>query len=764
MISDSYRVFARDPRFAVRVSLLLAAAMALPLLAFHFLYDFHLRPLPLPDSRRLVSVDRLGRDVAANAGAYSLPEAAELGRTLRGLDLAAYRVTSATLAAPEGAAREAMAEVAPEFFSVVTAQPAVGRLLRSEDRSSDRVAVISYRYWQSRFGGRPDVAGQTLTVSERSFTIAGVVDRDFAFFPLVTGVEPVVYVPVDSSVYPWPEQRWWRVVGRLHAGVSLESLRREQGPVLNSLADEVSRPYAGTLWQMMLLSLLVLLCATASAGALLLGRSVQKRTERAVRTALGATPGTLARSVFLENLALCLAGGLTGLALTLGAARYLRPFVEAYLELPRREPALLDLPIAGAVLGIAMLTAAVASLPALLESVQTEYSLARRTVRRHGTDPVLALDLLTVAQIGFAVVLLTAAVAAFQAAGRAESMPLGFDPQGLHSLRVILPAKYPLASARGIIDGFLSYARTIPGVESAAGSWMLPVHNEFRRDVQTAGPEAGIKKVRARMQYVTPGYFSLVKAEGSTGTVIDDWTTCDSASVVVNETLARALWSNTNAAGQRITLEGEAGAASVRGVVRNAHISAFLDAPPTVYQCRTVNFSYLVLRAPKGGGAAIQDLAAFVRRFDREIVVDQFAAFDDLLASSLAVPRLQRLVTCGLAVIALLLTVASLHGLVTAAVEARQRELALRMALGAQPAAVLVLLLRRVMLLLAAGGLCGFVAALAGERYERTLRYAADAGGTEPLAIAVCGVLALGVAACLNSGRRIWALDIRAQL
>lgn len=698
-----------------------------------------------------------------------------------------------------GVARHAPgAYVSGAFFSTLGLRPAVGRLLSVTDdaRGCAPVAVLSYGFWQSAFGGRADVVGRTLSLDRHPVPIVGVIAGGFGGIDVGRANE--VYVPLCAKpiVADFPgvlqlRANWWLfVVGRVKAGLSLAQARAglvsiapatfaatlpanwpapiqarylersfTVAPAAGGISD-LRTSYQRALYVLMTIVALVLLIACANVANLLLARATAKQREVAVRVALGASRGRIARQLLTESVLLSLAGALVGLVFAQWGTRLL----VAMMSSPNA-PIALDLGADARVLaftiGAAVVTGiAFGTMPAW-RAVRVPPSAVLKSGGRGLTGAkghFAASKALVVAQIAVSLALVVGAGLLVGTFRRLATTNLGFRTDDVLVVSVSPPAAEVKGSARASAfqARVLESMRAIPGVRSASISRIVPLSGTGWNDVMY------VDGYTAQSNDDSLAYFNAVSDEyfhtlGTPMLAGRSFGSADRAGMppaaIVNEAFAKQFFHTTNAVGRTVRYGyGDPGApATIVGVVADAKYSSVRkSAPPTVYVSIAqdtdfwgdVNAELRVAGAPASAEPAA--VAALARISPHASV--KFTTLASELSDVLRRERALAVVSGFFGALALLLAMLGLHGVMSYAVARRRAEIGIRMALGAGQRRVAGMVLREVIVLLALGLAIGLGFAAATTRLISSFLY-----GLEPMdvatlagAIALLAIVALG--------------------
>jgi predicted permease len=769
------RTLARNPAFTAVATVVLALGIGANTAVFSVVNAVLLRPLPFPEPERLVEVHLAAPkgDPRGPVSALDFEDWREENHVFR--DIALVNTLSRGLTLTGGAEPKQLptAYVHPAFFRTLGVPPAIGRALRADENEPgrNRVAVLSHRLWQGRFGGEAFIAGRAVMLDGQPFTVAGVMPASFRFPDATIDV----WAPeslIDAARAPRRrDNRFQRVIARLDSGVDLDTARAEMGiiaarlmaqhpdtnfgrasvtivPLRDSLVGDSIR---SALLILLGAVLLVLMITCANVGNLLLERAVARRHEIAIRLALGAGRGRIVRQLLAEGVVLAGAGG--ALALVVGAWS-----LEALLKLSRdflsaQNDVLMD----GRVLGFTFLASAVSALafgavPAIGLSRSTPQLMLRVDARGATAGPGgrRLRAWLVVAETALALVLVVGAVLMLQSFARLRRVDPGFDPVGILTVSMNASStRYPerpqfLAFYREI----LSRVRNIPGVQSAGSTRNLPLlgaaeHWPVAVDDQTPAPEGSEPVVPVHQ--VSPDYLRAMHIPLLQGR---DFTAEDHedapAVAIVSWSLARRFWPAGSPLGRTLR-DGPLTIAvvGVCGDVRQTRLDAEGEAAIYVPQAQHPRRGFtLVVRARGDPLALAPAVRGEIRAIDPEHPILRIAAMEEVLGDAVAQPRLMMVLLGIFGGLALCLATLGVYGVISYGVSLRTREFGVRMALGAQPRTVLAIVLREGAGLALAGVGIGTAAALALTRLLSSQLY--EVGATDATTFISVAVLLFG--------------------
>ena len=777
------RGFRRTPGFFITAVTILGLGIGMSVAMFAVFRSVLVRRLPVVDQDHIAVLwtYRDNPSVEQAAGTKELAPWRLEGRTIRDVaGVAHWPPVAAAMLDGERSLALTRGMSTGNFFDVLGVRPALGRLFHSSDDdvgkfdptgvNASKVLVLSYAAWQSAFAGDSSVIGRTLVepLLGWKYRVIGVAPPGFSYpvgtdywIPMWEGwagsvsvfavarLEPGATIAAARDEYLGIQRRMHPEVGYggAHAATFTETVLGNVKPVLTTLTAAVA---------------LLLLIACLNVGNLLLLRASGRTREIAVRRALGAAYGDIVRQLFVEALALAIAGGLLGF----GVAILVLDVFVAYAPstLPRVDSIHLNgAPVLGAIGVSAVAVLLFGMLPALF-AARTNLASPLRFDARTGSETRRRRTLrqtLVASQIALAMIMLGGAALLARSLERLERQNLGFNPEHLILLRYSWNAKRYDTTPKIIelSERLLPHIRELPGVSSATPIIIPPQlglsvwHARFDKEgqseseakgnpvvpIETAGPEFfktfGIPIVRGR------GFAADLSMNGP-------------FEVIVSESIARRYWPGQDPLGKRLLLPvvkendmpGHNAWRTVVGVVPDTHLRTVREAAPTVY-LPSIQGGWqgdVALRSTVDPAALEPALRKAGIDADPGTVLWHVQTMDQALDEPLAQPRLGTFLMSSFGLVALLLAAIGLYGVMASLVRDQTREIGIRMALGATPSTVRTDVLRRAAIVLGAGAGVGLIAALATSRVFSSLLY--QIGPTDPIALVGACVVLLAVA------------------
>jgi predicted permease len=784
-IAYGFRYLRKTPVFATIAVVTLALGIGATSAMFSVVYSVLLRPLPYANADRVLQLsERNGADTIWNLpfGNFDVWR-----KQARGFDAfgAVWGPSRMTLTGAGEPTAIATSSASAGYWKVLSIPPVIGRYINeAEDRDGGPpAAVLSSALWRNRFGGDPRVIGRTITLNGRGYTVVGVAPPEYILRPPAEQI----WIPLAPPAWRLNEfsDHELLVYGLLSRGVAPAtavheltqvetSLARQHphsmydgGVIAPSLVEWTLGGYRSRLYLMLGAVALVLLIACANIANLLLARATVRRTEIAVRSALGASRGRIVAQLLVESGLLGVLGGLLGLGVAAAGVRFL---VSAPIGMPRLQDASLNRPVVAFALLLALLCVAVFGLVPALRAARLDL---QQTLRDGGREsPAAARDrlrqVLVVGELCVTQVLLVGAGLLIRSSLALQSVPVGFDTHNLLAVSVSLPqSRYPDSTQRE--NTFAQIERSIaslPGAKNAARAQVAPIYgggwNWTAKREGSDGHDDGA--TIADMRFVSPSYFatlSLPLLRGRSFAASDAEHAPPVA--IVSRNLAKRLWGDADPVGHRISNGGDLWR-EVVGVADDMHSDGLRDeAPKVMYipaaqQSNNGSFTILVR-----GSVPVMSLLPAMRRtvaaIDPLVPLSGVSTMDQSLANTLATDRFTRWLLSILGGVGLLLAVVGTYGVTGYFVAQRTREIGVRVALGASPRTVRWMVARQGLAMAVVGLAAGLPLSFAGTRLLATTVFGVTPHDPATFVV-VGGVLALvAVAASYLPARRATRID-----
>lgn len=784
------RQLRKSPGFTLIAVLTLALGIGANTAIFSVIYAVLLQPLPYPNADRLTILTET--DANQPQISVSYPNYVDWKRDNTVFEhLAVSRRESFNLSGLEGRAPEQISGglVTANFFKVIGLNPQLGRVFsEEEDRvGGPMVCVISDRMWTRLFARDPNVLGRAVNFGNEPYTIIGVMPPQMfsprtaeVWFPLTRRTGDVMWQTRDNhpGLFGW---------GRLKPGVSIEKALAEMKEIAARLSKQYPDSNAGvsvTVTQLLenqvgdyraslglLLGAvgLVLLIACANLANLLAARGAARAQEFAVRAAVGASRWQIIRQLLIESLVLALVGGGLGLCL----AAWGRDILVALS--PPGVPRFQNLSLNGWVLlfslTLSFVTSVLFGLWPAWHTSRADIQLALKSGGRGSSDSAGARrsrDLLVVAEVALTLVLLSTAGLVMKSFANARNLGLGFDPHLLLSARVNLPEpSYSDANKLlSFTEALMAKLSALPGVQNAALASNPPLMTGWQTSFLPEGmpePEPG-KNPSAEMAVVTAGYFQTMKISMLRGRAFEARDTKGVEPVIIiDQLLADRYFPGQDAVGKRIRMHtGEKGENENRLIVGVApHLKVYGFEETTVLPQAYLPMTQLpqtglvvLLRTTLSPKSLEKPVREIVASLDPAQPAFEFKTMQERVEETWATPRLMSFLLVCFAMLALTLAVIGLYGVMAFNGLRRMREIGVRLALGAMPAQIRMMMLKQGMRLLGAGLVLGFVGALAFSRIVRSLLFGVSANDPLIYCTVTLVLAAAALFACWIPARR----------
>ncbi|HUF67325.1 MAG TPA: ADOP family duplicated permease [Longimicrobiales bacterium] len=787
------RSAARAPVLTLMAVVTLALGVGVNAAVFGVVKSVLLDSLPYEDGDRLVRVYGIPVDDPASRSALSAGAAADLMARQRSFErMASFYPTvwDVIYRADDGVRVEKAAYVEAGFFEALGVRPAMGRALtREEVEANASVVMVTDALWRREFGGDPAVIGGTVRVDADTWEVIGVLPRDF--------IGPMgdadLWFGIDSPLAAANPVRTVQagqlgLIGRLRPGVRAESAARDLESIAADLAIEHPATDGGrtvsvvpirdsmvgdtrtVLLALMASAALVLLIACANLGGALLSRTMARRGEFAVRVALGAGRGRLTRQLLTETTMLGLAGAAAGLVLAvlgLAALRQLAlPAMPAWADLSLDAGAALVMTIVALSAGVLIAVA-----PALAtRSINSQATLREQSGSGGGLRSGRLRGTIVAAQIALCLSLLAGASLLSRSLIAITRQQPGYDPEGVLTVAVKGPIPAMDEARRQFFDRLEANVAALPGVIGVATTSELPGPSLTRLEVVVDGVgPAGGTHAAVPVATVSDGYFSTMRIpilEGR-GFGPQDAQVAQAA-VLVSESMAGRYWPRGDAVGARVRSgpDTTAAPAIVVGIVGDVRNDPAREAPePMMYttsrQSSLRGIRVYVVRSAGDPRALVRPFRMQLEALDPTVPMDDVRTLRELRDTYVSPRRLPAVVLTSFASLALLLACVGVYALFAALAVSREREFAVRIALGSSPLAIAQLALRQGAAWLVGGLVAGAIGAAATAATLRGLLYGVSPLDPLSLLIAVSAILAFGTLAMLVPIRRVIRLDPR---
>jgi len=765
----SARVLLKTPGFAAVALLVLALGIGANSTIFSLVHAVLLRPLPFPESDRLVRIWHV-------PPAKSFPGMTQFSVSAANFldwqrqnhvfqNMAIYTGRGLNLTGTDHPEQLSACAVSSDFFTVLEVQPILGRLFTADEDQPGHgnVVVLSHGFWQSHFGADPSVVGRNIHLNGQAYLVVGVMPEKMRWPEYAQLWTPMAWSDEERAVRG---EHHYMVIGRLQAGVNLETAKAEMTTISNRLAQQYPEDDEGwgavvvprrddlvadvhTALEVLLGAVaFVLLIACANVANLVLAKTLARRTEVAIRAALGATRQRILSQVLSETVLLALAGGALGLVLAHFGLHWITRFLAD--QLPRSAEVALDGTVVAFTLLVSLLTGIGAGMLPALRLVRTDLNDAlKQGLGRTDTDSTgdRARSILVVSEVALSLILLIGAGLLIRSLWRLRAIDPGFDPHGVLTMEISVPAdKFPTPARQiGFFEQVLRRVRALPGIESASVIDDLPLngggsHQPIAIEGRPPVPMSEQPEVDVRL--ISTGYFDAMRIPIVRGRDLNDADVAGRPAVVlISQSMAERFWPHEDPIGQHLTLTFFPDQSrQIVGIVGNTKLDALSEtrntatlyvpldqvSAPSTGGWRSFGMS-LVVRIQENPSRATSPITHAVHQIDSDTPILYVESMEDLVSDSLSSERFNMLLLGAFAGLALLLAAVGIYSVLSYSVRRRAREIGIRMALGAR--------LRDIVRMVVADGMrpalvgvgFGFVGALALGRVLSSLIYGVTA-------------------------------------
>ncbi len=782
------RALWRRPLFAVVAVLTLGLGVGANAAVFAVIQQLLLAPLPFPDADRIVRLWEV--NARGNEIAFAEPNFFDVRERLRGLESVATHPTywfggPLTVLGGNRPVRRNVAFVSGDFFRVMRVPAWLGRVPGPEEArpGAEPVVVVSHAFWSDLLGGETDLSRLSVRGGSAQFAVIGVMPPGFRY---PDGSD--LWVPAEPQTGSSRTSHNFAVVGRLRDGVSLEdavleasalakTLKAEHGDAMSAvdfrmraLRAELYGAYSRPLLLLLSAAAMVLLIACTNLASTLLAQASARRREFAVRSALGAGRARVIRQLFTESLLLAILGALAGALIAAAALRGIGAVAPSAVL--QDGGFAVGAPVIGFALGASFLAALLFGLLPALRATHADVALALREGDRGGSARAGIWNALILSEAALAVILLVSSGLMLRSLRQTLDADPGFEARDIVVAELSAPAeRYPNDTAVAVFHGrLLDAVRTAPGVQAAGLVSHLPFGG--------AGINGGLAidgrpdvEPYADYRVASEGYFETLRIPVLRGRAFAASDRIGTTGVaVVSQSFVDRFLPDQDPIGVRLRdlsndswYYGRDAAVTIVGVVGDIRHRGFLSAPaPSVYVCSCQRALWgsnaaLVLRTVTSA-ATIEALRLRLTQLEPDMPLE-FALFPSVMRGTIADRRFSMLVMGAFSALALGLAALGVYGVVSYGVARRTREMGIRLALGARPARVASLIVRRAVLVVLAGVAIGSVGAIVAARLIES--QLAGAAGVDPLTFLLSAAIIVIVALLASwvPARRIIRID-----
>ncbi|HYP26606.1 MAG TPA: ABC transporter permease [Blastocatellia bacterium] len=710
-------------------------------------------------------------------------------------EMMAFATTKPILSSGGEPERVTAGVVTAGFFSVLRAQPALGRtfVADEEKQGNNRVVVLGHGLWQRRFGSDPEIIDKPIILNGNPYVVVGVMPPGFQHPKPNVSQPPEMWMPLVPTAYAARRGDFLNVIARTKPGVTVEQARAEMNVIASGLEQQY--PATNANWGVTVLPLhdmfvgdvrlmisilagavgFLLLIACANVANLLLTRAASRQKEVAIRVAMGANRARLVRQLLTESLMLALAGGALGSLLALWGVDAMKALNPG--NIPRLQETGIDWRVLSFTFAVSVLTGIIFGLLPALQASNPNLTSSLKEGDRGSTEGFRGRRMrsaLVVAEVALSLVLLVGAGLMIQSFLRLQKVDPGFNAGQMLTLELSLPApKYKgTQEVIAFYDRLLEAVPQTPGVEETALIDHLPMTdnaNMLGFSIQ-GRPQAPDDPVMDAETYtVSPSYFKAMNIQLVSGrlfTQFDKWGAQEEA-VVVNETFVRRFFPGEDPLGKRVTFGNpdapDAQWASIVGVVKDIrHMKLDIAPYPQMYVTYAQGTPRALALMVRTSGDPMSFLPAVrnhIWSLDKEQPIYNVRTMEQLMAASIARPGFNTLLFSIFAGVALVLAAVGIYGVISYSVTQRTHEIGIRMALGARHGDVLKMVVRQGMVMAMIGVAIGLLAAIALARFISSLLF--NVSATDPLTYVGIALLFAGIAllACYIPARRATRVD-----
>jgi putative ABC transport system permease protein len=788
-VRRALRLFRMEPGFAAAAVATLALGIGANTALFAVVEAVLLRPLPVAGADELVILKHRALATGISKEFIAVGDLLDFRDRIRTLEqVAGFSNFQNTLFGDDEPMRVEGLSMTPDGLAALQLQPAMGRLFDAAEarQGAQPVALISHELWETRFGSDPNILSRSVQIGNARRMVVGVMPPGFHFPP---GATTQVIVPMALPATPPPQRQngWIPALGRLRDGETVESANAEfealstefEGtypdqnrgtryyvePLRDALVGDTKRPL------LLLFGAVgfVLLIACVNVGNLLLARSLARRQEMAVRTAMGASWTRLASQLLIEGLVLALAGCAIGVVLAWQLAPALAGMVPETARVPGLQhvglnPAVVVFSIAASVIS-ALMFGGIACISLARHDQRAALAVTRGTTMSGGARR--AASMLVMGEIALAGILLVAAGLTLRSFANLIATDPGFNTANVLTVQLVLPSvRYPNAPARAeLYERVFSRLQALPGVEHVGvavvtpltgNNWTIP----FARVDQP--PPAGVRPPDVGWQSATGGYFQALQIPLVAGRLFEDRdATSPVPAAIISESIAREHFAGESPLGRR--LRSGPNEIEIVGVVGDIRRAALSDGPRAdMYLAFARNadaFSTLFVRTAGDPMQAYPEVRAALRSLEPQIMVMRPRSMEEVAAASTATTRLAMRLLAGFAAVALTLAAVGIYAVMAYSVRRRMRELGTRLALGASRRDIISLVMREGGVITVVGVIAGLGAGLFAAQSLSAVLHGVPASDPVSLSVAAILLSITAMAACYVPARRASRID-----
>lgn len=778
------------PGFSTVALLTLALGIGATTAIFSIVYAVMLRPLPYKDSERLVNISTVSSMFPEFTLGQSLPNLNDIKARAKSLEMiATYQRTSLTLTGAGEPEQISAAAVSSNFLDLFSVHPIFGRALLPDDeqQKNGKVVLLGYSLWQGRFGSDPQVVGKSINLDQTPYTVVGVLPQSVSGFYLRGYGKADVIVPLVVPPDKAKNRTGWMylAIAKLRPGVSINKAQTEMDGIAGALSQEYPKEdsqikfpvetirdatLGGDKRELMILLAAVgflLLIACANVSNLVLSRGLQRQREIAVRAALGASRTRVVRQLLLESLLLAVTGGAAGLALAVWGIHAFRAL--APVDFPRLDELRLEPHIAFFAFIISVLAAAVFGLaPAISASRSDLTSTMKENSATVSTRQPFLRSALVVTEVALALVLLTGSALMVQSMMRTLRVDPGLRTDHMVTAEVTLSiTRYPSEDAqllftRKLLDALRAQPQ-FSGVALSNNSILAHSTGLTTFDPATLGSNE--KETNLEARWTSPGFFSTMGIPVLRGREFSDQDQKGAPNVIIiNESMAQRFFPRHDAVGRgfKVSLHDKDSYQIIGIVADTRDIQLNAKPRPEIYfpiLQAAGNELRIMVRSSLDPAAVSALLRNALRSVDKDEPLREVQTMTEVIASSIADHRFRTWLLSAFAAAGLVLTLIGIYGVISYSVAQRTHEMGIRIALGARPGKMLLMVLGHGLQLAIVGAAIGIAGAFLLMRVLASQLY--EIKPTDPVTLigAAIGMLLVAAGASYLPARRATRVD-----
>jgi predicted permease len=804
------RMLRKNAGFTVIAVLTLALGIGATTSIFSVVNTLLLRPLPFADSNRLVILQEAIPKLVAGKLSVSAPDVADFRRLSHSFeDLGAFSSNAMDLSGSGSPERVQVTRTSAAVFRILQTTPAMGRTFTDdEDQMGHDVVVLSHGLWQTRFGSDATIVGKTILLNRQPYTVIGVMPKEFVFPPegLAHFTSAQVWTPISFNPFELGDRADnfdFGVLAKLKPGVKLatadsdvmvaahqiqtqlwpEKIQDSSKWTLEASVTPLEEMVVGSTRTLLMLLLgavgLLLLISCANVANLMLARGAERRKEIAVRIALGAGRMRVVRQLLVESSLLGIIGGALGLFVAYAGIKALVALAQRIL--PRTQEVGLDHTVLLFTLVISIASGILFGIVPALAATKTDLNKSLKDAGRTKSDGRgnrKLHDAFVVTQIALALVLVIGSGLLIRSFIRARDTDPGFRPENTIALSVSLngPQYRQLSQMQSFFDRLSDQVRALPGIASVGISSDLPLNSSWNHGFTGEGHEDQQRNSMPLDAHtlVDGDYFQTLRIPLIRGRFFNDAEMHGKGNaVIISDGMAKRYWPNEDPIGRRLkwgAVESMSPWLTIVGVVGDIKQGP-LDAATKPHTYETFQHMcvdphipmcsgrILMVRSEAPSNVVVPEARNIIQQMDPQQPIGKVWVMNQIISNSLAPRRFNTWLLAAFGFGALLLAAIGVYGVISYSVSQRTRELGVRLALGAQPADILRLVLRKGLALAGIGLVIGIGASLAATRLMSSLLY--NVSATDPLTFAAVGVLLVivALAACWIPARRAMRTD-----